>query len=575
MNKDLSLDKNNTMPRGKSSKITFKTCNQNQAFLIPPSFDDLIPQNHLVRTVNQTIDQLSIDPLLKSYKGGGASVFHPKMMIKVLVYAYLNHIFSSRRIAKALREDVNFMWLSGMNRPDFRTINIFRSSRLKPVIDEVFGSMVMFCQSSGFIKLENYFVDGTKMEANASKTSYVWAKNTKRYKASIEEKIKHLLNHIEQINDDENRRYGNFDLEEIGEGVSISSEQIKEQAKKLNDILVAKKTEKGLDAVDKEVAKTVREIEKSLPKLEEYEKQERNLSGRNSYSKTDPDATFHRLKNDLLRPSYNSMIGCENQFVINYSIHQNAGDSGLLISHMGKFQNMIGILPKTMTADSAFGTEENYSYLKKNNITNYLKYNTFHIDEKGNKNKFSKDKFIHDPSTDSYKCPAQRTLILKEFKETKTDNGFVSYSKLYACEDCNGCAFLSECKKGKGNRTIQVNPQLDQFRKEAFNNLTSTEGRLLRKQRNIEPETVFGDIKWNLGYSRFKLRGKDQVNIEMGLLCMAHNMKKIFQMNSLTSNSSVKEVKFIKNRASSSPFTYCRNWSCLVEINNDSTNGTY
>jgi transposase len=124
-NTRLSLDKNYNMPKGKSSKITFKAYHQNQIFLLPPSFDDLIPQNHLVRTLNETIDQLNIDPLLKSYKGGGASIYHPKMMIKVLNYAYLNKIYTSRKIAKALREDVNFMWLSGMNRPDYRTIIFF------------------------------------------------------------------------------------------------------------------------------------------------------------------------------------------------------------------------------------------------------------------------------------------------------------------------------------------------------------------------------------------------------------------------------------------------------------------
>jgi len=195
--KSLSLDKKHVMPKGKSNKLTFKTYNPNQAFLLPPSFDDLIPMGHLVRVVSQTIDQLNIDPLLKSYKGGGASIYHPKMMIKVLVYAYLNGIYSSRKIAKALREDINFMWLSGMNRPDFRTITLFRSSRLKPVIDKVFGSMVIFCQEQGYIKLENYFIDGTKIEADANRNSHVWAKNVKRYKGNTEEKIRQLLRHIE------------------------------------------------------------------------------------------------------------------------------------------------------------------------------------------------------------------------------------------------------------------------------------------------------------------------------------------------------------------------------------------
>ena len=273
--KSLSLDKNQHMPKGKSNKLTFKTYNPNQAFLLPPSFDDLIPVGHLVRVVSHTIDQLNIDPLLKSYKGGGASIFHPKMMVKVLVYAYLNGIYSSRKIAKALREDINFMWLSGMNRPDYRTIILFRSSRLKPVIDKVFGSMVIFCQEQGYIKLENYFIDGTKMEADASKTSYVWAKNVKRHKGSTEEKIRELLHHIEQINETENLQYGDKDLEELGDNVMISSEKIKEQVNKINEQLSEKESDQGLSKVDKKVARVVKQIEKErLPKLEQYEQQQ-------------------------------------------------------------------------------------------------------------------------------------------------------------------------------------------------------------------------------------------------------------------------------------------------------------
>jgi len=559
------LDKNYNMPKGKSSKITFKAYHQNQVFLLPPSFDDLIPQNHLVRTLNETIDQLNIDPLLKSYKGGGASIYHPKMMIKVLNYAYLNKIFTSRKIAKALREDVNFMWLSGMSRPDFRTINIFRSSRLKPVMDEVFASMVLFCQTNGYITLENYFVDGTKMEANASKNSYVWSKNTKRYKGNVTEKIRQLLTHIDELNDNENHRYGDLDLEELGEGVSISSEKIKEQAQKINETIAVKKGEKSLDSVDKEVARTVNQIEKQLPKLEQYEQQEKILAGRNSYSKTDPDATFHRLKNDLLRPAYNTLIGCENQFIVNYTNHQNPGESGLLIEHIENLKRLTGAIPKNAIGDCAFGSEENYAYLAKNGIENYLKYNTFHLDEtqKQDGNKFSKDRFKYDSTSDSYTCPGSRSLKFQELKETKTKNGYISHIRIYACENCNGCAFNQECKKGTGNRSIQINPELDRYRKQAFKNLTSEKGIKLRKRRNTEPETVFGDIKWNSHYTRFILRGMGNVNTEMGLLSISHNIKKIYQIKSLDkANSSINQIKFRKPMSTRASFYFCSAGFC-------------
>ena len=477
---------------------------------------------------------MNINPLIGSYKGGGASCYHPKMMIKVFVFAYLSHIYSSRQIAKALRQDVLFMWLSGMNKPDFRTINIFRSSRLKPVIDEVFGSMVLLCQELGYIKLENYFIDGTKIEANASRNSYVWKKNVKRYKSGTIERIKGLLDHIEEVNQQENLNYGDKDLEELGEDAEITSEKIKEIVNRLNVQISEKKDKEGLSKGDKEISRTVKQIEKDrLTKLEKYEQQQKNLAGRNSYSKTDVDATFHRMKNGLLRPSYNTLLGCENQLIINYSIHQNPGESGLLVGHMNKLNRQLGSLPGNAIADSAFGTEENYSFLEHNGIGNYLKYNTFHIEQtKGYKDDpFSRDKFVRNESLDSYQCPGSRTLQFKEEKDVKTDNGYIGHVRIYECNDCSDCSFAGRCKKSKGNRTLQINPKLDGYRSQAVQNLTSEKGIKLRKQRNIEPETVFGNIKWNFKFTRFMLHGLDKVNVEMGLISLAHNMMKIYQVD--------------------------------------------
>lgn len=151
------------------SKQVFKPYQQHQAMLLPPSLEELIPPQHLVRVVNNTIDKLNIEPLLATYKGDGTSAYHPLMLLKVLIYAYLTKTYASRLIAKALKENVHFMWLSGMSMPDFRTINDFRSSRLKEVIYEVFASMILFCQENHYINLEHYFVDGTKLQANANR----------------------------------------------------------------------------------------------------------------------------------------------------------------------------------------------------------------------------------------------------------------------------------------------------------------------------------------------------------------------------------------------------------------------
>jgi len=161
-------------------KQVFKPYTQNQAMLLPPRLEELIPEGHLVRVVNEMIDAIDIDPLERQYKGGGTSAYHPRMLLKVIIYAYTQRVFSSRRIAKELRENVNYMWLSGMTQPDHRTINRFRGEIMKKVVEEVFYGIVEQLLDMGYVDLERYFVDGTKLEANANRYSFVWRKSTKK-----------------------------------------------------------------------------------------------------------------------------------------------------------------------------------------------------------------------------------------------------------------------------------------------------------------------------------------------------------------------------------------------------------
>jgi transposase len=234
---DPSLPKQSGKRRKAKSAPVFKSYQQHQMMLLPPSLEEMIPEKHLVRVVNQTIDELNVDALLETYKGGGASAYHPKMMLKVLIYAYLSKIYSSRQIAKALRQDINFMWISGMQQPEFSIINHFRSSRLKDVVDQVFGSMVFFLLEHGYIDLQQYFVDGTKLRADSNKHKVVWAKNTRRYKEKVQQKINELLREIERTNTQEQDRYGDRDLEELGEHTTLTSEGVKEQVDTLNKII--------------------------------------------------------------------------------------------------------------------------------------------------------------------------------------------------------------------------------------------------------------------------------------------------------------------------------------------------
>ena len=147
------------------AKPVFKAYVQNQAWLIPPSLDELIDINHPVRVVSEVIDSIDIDKLIKKYKGGGASSYHPRMLLKVLVYSYLNNVYSSRKMEAAVKENIHFMWLAGMAQPDHHTLNRFRSERLRNILREVFAQIVLLLVDSGHVNLKEVYTDGTKIQS--------------------------------------------------------------------------------------------------------------------------------------------------------------------------------------------------------------------------------------------------------------------------------------------------------------------------------------------------------------------------------------------------------------------------
>jgi len=227
------------MSKGKSDKITYKPYDQHQAYLIPPSAEELIPADHLVRLVSEVIDDMGIDKVLRKYQvGGGASRYHPVMMTKVFVYGYMTKICSSRMLAKAVRENVMFMWLSGNQKPDFRTLNDFRGKLLKGVMEEIFVTAVKMLNAKGYIKLENYFVDGTKIESASGRYTFVWKKAVETNDQKLDVKLRAYINMAEQVWEDENTEYGNRDLEELGGKEKFTSADVKELAGILRERLL-------------------------------------------------------------------------------------------------------------------------------------------------------------------------------------------------------------------------------------------------------------------------------------------------------------------------------------------------
>lgn len=509
----------------------FKEYNMDERLLFPPSLDELIPENHIVRVVNSYIDEMDLSEIEKLYKGGGTSSYHYRMLLKVLVYAYTEKIYSCRKIAKSLRENINFMWIAAGNKPDFRTINRFRL-KLKKNIGDIFYSIIEMLYMQGYINLENYFVDGTKVEANANKYKVVWRKNVERNKKRLEEKVKELLKHIDEENEREDKEYGDKDLPEVERQISIDKELLKKKAKEVSEKL----KEEPADRKNKSILKKIER--EYLPQMEKYEEQEKVLNGRNSYSKTDPDATFMRIKdegmwNRQLKASYNVQIGTEHQFIIGYSIHQNPNDTLTFIPHMKQALKYLPKKPDNVVADAGYGSEENYNFVKKEKLGNYIKYNQFYIEKtiKFKKDIFRKENLIYNPERDEYLCPNGNILKFKETNTRTSENGYISQIRIYESKDCSNCPLKGRCYKGRDNRKIEVNETLNKFREEARKNLESEKGIKLRKLRNIEPETCFGDIKWNGGFHRFMLRSLEKVKIEWGLLSIAHNLRKVFELN--------------------------------------------
>lgn len=507
----------------------------NQLMLFPPDIRDLIPSNHLVRVVNSLLEKLDVSFLHETYKGGGCSAYDPRMLLKILVYAYTQKIFTSRKIAKALKENIHFMWLSGFQSPDFRTINRFRKKHLGPTFEKIFANSVEFLGQKKLLNLNEYFVDGTKIEADANRYSFCWKKATDKFHDSLQAKVSQLFQEIEALNRLENEHYGDSDLEELGENrQEITATEIDNQVKKLEKQL-SNKTKKQYSENDKVKSKALKKLKSDfLPRARKYEHYKSLFNGRNNFSKTDPDATFMCMKEDhmlnrKLKPGYNLQIGTNNQFVINYSVHQNPGDTLTLIPHLNKLQENLGRFPEKVIADAGYGSEENYTFLEAANTEAYVKFNLFQKQSKKafKKEIFHPDNLKYDAKKDQLECPAGEMLSLVREKTRKTENGFLQKAAIYRTEKCGNCSFNLQCAKGREFREISINHRLRAYKEKALNLLKSEEGIALRKRRATEPETVFGNIKHNMGFKRLRLRGMLGANVECGLICMAHNMIKM------------------------------------------------
>ncbi len=504
------------------TQATFKTYTRQQIPLLPATYEDKIPVNHPVRVVDAVVEKIDLRKLYSTYKGGGTSSYNPKMLLKAVIYAYITNTYSSRKIEEAIKSDVKFIWLCGNCEPDHNTISRFRGDKVAGVLKDIFKQIVLLLAKEGLVSLKDAYIDGTKIEANANRYTFVWGNAIKTSKERMVKQLDELWEYAQGIAKEELKDTAPLDFK------TIDADKVKETVQAIEEAIK-----------DKEVSKKVKQklayAKKNFPaKLDEYKIKEEILEGRNSYSKTDNDATFMRMKEDhmkngQLKPGYNVQITTNNQIITNYDTFANPTDTLTLPVHIESFKQLYGEVPETVTADSGYGSEQNYEYLEANNCTAYIKYNYFHQEQQGKRLKkypFAAEHLYYNKEQDYYVCPMGQHMNNIGTFTRKNDSGFEQTISRYQTKNCEGCPLRGVCHKAKGNRIIEINHNLNKYKQKAREKLTSEEGVAHRKQRATDVEAVFGNLKQNKGFRRFMLRGKEKVTTEFGLIAIAHNLKK-------------------------------------------------
>lgn len=469
--------------------MKFRAYDQHQMMLLPNSLEDLIPQNHLIRAIDLVVDQLDLIELYNSYGEEGQPAYHPKMLIKIFLYGYATGVRSSKKLAKKLESDVFYMYLSGMQNPDFRTISDFRKNK-KEYISECFKQVLQICSQIGLISLGHISIDGTKIEANSSRKMIKDKKDVLRIEDNLEQQIKSLLDSSEKTDEQEDEKYG-----KDKRGDELPSE--------------LSKKEKFLEKV------------KAAKKYLEENKLER-------VSITDPETRIMKMSGRT-NICYNAQaaVDSDNQIIVACKISSAENDHYNFIPVYEEVIKNTGEKPKEVSADAGYHSGKTYLYLEKNDIDGYIpdcKF-TAQTDKKGDETigAFDRRKFTHSPNNDSYVCPMGKEMI---FTKNSSRNG-VKF-RIYKGASCLECKSRQECiEKSTANyRQIQIYEN-DKFKTEMRIKLLSEEGRKKYKKRMVIIKPVFAQLKRIMGFREFLLRGIDKVSCELNLICTAYNIKKL------------------------------------------------
>lgn len=475
----------------------------------------IIPDNDSVRLLDNIIDEMDLRCLFSTYSNKGRKyATNPRTLLKILVYANMQGIFSSRDIETSCKRDINFIWLlNGEKAPNHFEIARFRSQRLSKCADDIFYQIVNKLAELGEINFEHLFVDGTKIEANANKYSFVWKKSTNKYEARLLDKLEKEYNEL--------RTKYMIDCEN-------PEELLNELKAQVNSPFVY-----GRGKRKTELQRDIEQLTEMLDRKGKYEKYQSTFDGRNSFSKTDPDATFMHLKEDHMRnaqlkPAYNLQLAVEGEYITGIDISSERSDQLTLIPLLEKMENNLGKSYHDVTADAGYESEENYTYFENKKQTCYIKPQNY---ERSKTRKFKnnmalRENMSYDAVKDEYTCQNGKKLKAVYTGTRKSKSGFESEITYYECESCEGCPYKKSCTRAKGNRKISLSKKFIEQRKQSLENITSPMGILLRTNRSIQSEGAFGVIKENYKFRQFLLRGTKKVSTEITLLAIAYNINK-------------------------------------------------
>jgi len=469
----------------------FKTYDQQQELLVPTSIKEFLWKSHEAVILNDVVDNLDLTSLFKTYKNTnwGTTAFHPKMLLKIIFYGYMNQTFSSRWIAKKLCSDLGYMYLAGNNKPDFRTINRFRAERLI-VVKDIFKQIVLMLKWLWVIGFWTVSLDGTKIYANASKEN-------NHTEDLLDKTIEKLLKDAEEIDNKEDEDFWDKQdniPEELWD-LEIRKQRIKESLEKL------KKTKEFV-----------------LNEILEKEKQGINQSRINT---TDKDSRLLQMKHKDYANGYNMQIITENQIILTTDISNNACDVNELISSVEKLKNEYWENPVKLVADAWYSSWYNCEYLEENNIKWYIPLQ--------NDEKSDLSKYIYDEQLDEYTDEEGNIYILKQYVWTHWRWRLKKWEKLQEWK-YEGKLYRTTLPNWK-KKFLKVDAKWHKYKEIFKQRIISQEWKYISSRRKVDVEPVFGNIKHNLKFTRFSLRWFRKASIERDIVCIVHNLKKLFSLS--------------------------------------------